>query len=111
MKVCIECKHCEDVLTKHEISIRDRYRCRATAFMYRHEVTGETMEVPPISCVTARSRPILCGQEGRFFERNTEHERREFRRTVREDLLLFGGFSALVFAVAYVLHHFGVITL
>ena len=111
MNVCKECRHCEEVHTKQEISIRDRYRCRATAYMYRHEVTGQTMDVPPMSCVTARSRPILCGPEGRFFQRNTEPERRAFRRTVCEDLLLFGAFSAGVFAVAYVLHFFGVITL
>ena len=69
MNVCKECRHCEEVQTKHEISIRDRYRCRATAFIYRHEVTGETMDVPPMSCVTARSKPVLCGSEGRYFER------------------------------------------
>ncbi|CAB4141885.1 hypothetical protein UFOVP422_40 [uncultured Caudovirales phage] len=111
MKVCIECKHCEDVLTKQEISIRDRYRCRASAFMYRHHVTGETVEVPPVSCVAARNRPLLCGSEGRFFERNTEPERREFRQTVREDLFIYFAFSLLVICVAYALHFFGVITL
>lgn len=111
MKVCIECKHCKDVQAKDELSMRDRYRCLRTAHILRHEVTGETMNVSPMSCVTARSRPLLCGIDGRFFERNTEPERRAFRRTVCEDLLLFGAFSAGIFAVAYVLHFFGVITL
>ncbi len=41
----------------------------------------------------------------------TTPERREFRRTVVEDLLILTGFFALVLCIAYALHFFGVITL
>lgn len=70
MNVCIECKYCREVATNPEVAIRDRYECLATEYMYRHEVTGESMNVPAMSCVTARRKEILCGSVGRWFKRS-----------------------------------------
>lgn len=111
MNVCIECRHCREVKSKHEVSIRDRYECLATEYMYRHEVTGETMNVPAISCFTARRKEHLCGSAGRFFVRDTTTERRNFRKTVCEDLILIVALLSLVYFVGYVLHLVGVVTL
>lgn len=110
MNVCKECRHSIETDKRH-LEMPYRFYCLRTSYMSRHPVTGESRHAEPTTCVHARSRAHLCGYDGRWFERNTEPEIREFRRTVIEDLLILSGYIALMFCIAYALSFFGVITL